>query len=95
MGIKEAYQQKMNAQLQEWQQKIDLLKSQADKAEAEQKIKYYEQIESLRAKQVAVHEKMDELRTAGEGAWEDVKAGVELAWRDLEDAYERAVSKFK
>lgn len=95
MSMKEAYQQKMNAQLQEWQQKIDLLKSKADKAEAEQKIKYYEQVESLRAKQMAVHEKLEELRNASEGAWEDVKAGVELAWHDLEHAFERAVNKFK
>ena len=95
MGIREAYQEKMHAQLDEWQQKIDMLKSKADKAEAEQKIKYYEQIESLRTKQQALNEKLDELRTASESAWDDVKAGVDLAWHDLEHAFERAVNKFK
>lgn len=95
MGMKDAYQQKMNAQLEEWQHKIDALKSKADKAEAEQKLKFYEQIESLRTKQMAVHEKLEELRTASESAWEEVKAGVELAWRDLEQTFERAVNKFK
>lgn len=95
MGLKEAYQEKMSSQLEEWQNKIDLLKSKADKAEAEQKIKYYEEVESLRTKQMVVHNKLDELRSASESAWEDVKAGVDLAWRDLEDAFERAVNKFK
>jgi len=95
MGIKEAYQDKMNARLREWQGKIDVLKAKADQAEAEQKIRLYENIESLRMKQQHVHEKLDELHSASEGAWEEVKAGVELAWRDLQDAIGRAVEKFK
>lgn len=95
MGIKEAYQDKMNARLREWQGKIDILKARADQAEAEQKIQLYEKIESLRLKQQHVHEKLDELHSATEGAWEDVKAGVELAWQDLQTAFERAVDKFK
>ncbi len=69
--------------------RIDVLKAKADQAEAEQKIKLYENIESLRTKQQHVHEKLDELHSASEGAWKEVKAGVELAWRDLQDAIER------
>lgn len=95
MAIKKAYQEKMEAQLKEWQTKIDALKAKADRAKAEQKIKYDEQIESLRSKQQHVREKLDELRSASEGAWEEVKSGVEQAWQDLRNAYERAVEKFK
>jgi uncharacterized coiled-coil DUF342 family protein len=95
MDLKEAYQQKMNAQLKEWQAKIDLLKAKADEAKAEQKIKYYEQIESLRVKQQHVHDKLEELQSASEGAWEELKAGVDLAWQDLKEAVERAREKFK
>lgn len=95
MGMKEAYQEKMNARLREWQGKIDILKAEADLAEAEQKIKLYEKIESLRIKQQHMHEKVEQLHSASEGAWEEVKAGVELAWEDLQTAFERAVDKFK
>lgn len=95
MGMKESYQEKMDAQLAEWQAKIDTLKAKADKAEAKQKINYYEQIESLRTKQQKLQEKLDELRNAGEGAWEEVKAGVESAWQDLKGAVEKATEKFK
>jgi uncharacterized coiled-coil DUF342 family protein len=95
MGLKEAYQDKMHAELKEWQAKIDMLKAKAGKAEAEQKIKYYEQIESLRTKQQQVHEKLDGLRSASESAWEEAKAGVEIAWEDLKLSVERAVEKFK
>ena len=95
MEMKDAYQDKMNARLREWQAKIDALKARADQAEAEQKIQYYEEIESLRTKQQKVQQKLEELRSAGASAWEEVKAGVEAAWTDLEDAAQRAVDKFK
>ena len=95
MELKDAYQDKMNARLREWQAKIDALKARADQAEAEQKIQYYEEIESLRTKQQKVQQKLEELRSAGASAWEEVKAGVEAAWTDLEDAVQRAADKFK
>lgn len=95
MAMKQAYEDKMNARLRELRAKINVLKAKADQAEAEQKIKYYEEIESLRTRQQELHEKLDELRSAGEGAWEDIKAGVESAWRDLQAAFERAAERFK
>ena len=95
MELKDAYQDKMNARLREWKAKIDALKAIADQAEAEQKIQYYEEVESLRTKQQKVRHKLEELRSAGTSAWEEAKAGVEAAWTDLEDAAQRAVDKFK
>jgi predicted nucleic acid-binding Zn-ribbon protein len=93
--MKDAYQEKMAARLREWRANIDALKARADQAEAEQKIKYYDEIESLRTKQQQVQEKLEELRTASAGAWDEVKAGVEGAWADLQDAAQRAADKFK
>ncbi|MGB7932308.1 MAG: coiled coil domain-containing protein [Gammaproteobacteria bacterium] len=95
MELKDAYQDKMDARLREWQAKIDALKARADQAEAEQKIQYYEEIETLRTKQQKVKQKLEELRSAGASAWQEVKAGVEVAWTDLEDAVQRATDKFK
>jgi hypothetical protein len=56
MELKDAYQDKMNARLREWQAKIDALKARADQAKAGQKIQYYEEIESLRTKVTRDHE---------------------------------------
>lgn len=95
MEMKDAYQDKMDARLREWQAKIDALKAKADQAEAEQKIKYYEEIESLRTKQQQMQKKLEELRKASSGAWDEVKAGVDVAWAELQDAAQRAMDKFK
>lgn len=84
MSMKEAYQEKMQAQLDERQAKIDQLKARADKAEAEQKIKDYEQIESLRT-----------LKLDSESAWEELNTEVDLARYDLHGSFERASEKFK
>jgi uncharacterized coiled-coil DUF342 family protein len=94
MNMKNAYQDKMDARLREWQANIDALRARADQVSAEQRIKYYEEIESLRTKQQRVHEKLEVLRTAGTDAWEEVKTGVEVAWSDLQDAVQRARDKY-
>ncbi|MDD3618115.1 MAG: coiled coil domain-containing protein [Desulfobulbaceae bacterium] len=95
MSMKDAYQKKMEAQLKEWSAKIDVLKAKADKAGAEQKIKYNEMIESLRARQGKVREKLDKLRASSGTAWEEVRGSVEHAWDELKNAVERAGKKFK
>ena len=93
--MKEAYQQKMEAQLKEWAAKIGELMAKAEKAKAEATIEYQRQIKELQAKQAVAQEKLEELRKAGEGAWEDLRAGLETAWDDLRSACNNAVARFK
>ena len=95
MSMKEAYQQKLKAQLDEWKAEIDKLKAKADKAEADAQVEYYKQIEDMRVKQKAAREKLTELKEAGDDAWEDLKAGIDSAWNSLGDAVNSAISRFK
>ena len=95
MGMKEAYQQKLEAQLDEWTADINKMKAKADKADADAQLEYYKQIEELRSKQETAQEKLEELKEAGEGAWEDLKTGVELAWSSLGEALKSASSRFR
>jgi len=92
---RKAYEDKLDAQLAEWNAKIDLLKAKADKATAEAKIEYYKTIESLQHKQADAKAKLQELKTSGDEAWEDIKAGAEKAWTEVKDAYHDASSRFK
>ena len=95
VGKKEAYREKRQAQLREWKAKIAVLKARADKAKAEQKIRYYETLEALQEKYQRAHKKLEALGAAGEDAWEKLTDGVEAAWQDLREAIERATDKFK
>ena len=95
MKNKEAYRQKLEAQMREWSAKIDLLKARADQAEAESKIEYSDRIEDLRQRKEALQAKLRELQNASDAAWKDIKVGTERAATDLKDALQSAFSKFK
>jgi DNA repair ATPase RecN len=95
MSMKEAYKKKLEAQFDEWKVEIDKLKAKADKAEADAQIKYHKQIGDIRAKQEAVQEKLVELQDSGDEAWEDLKAGLDKAMKNLGDAIKTATSRFK
>ncbi len=95
MSMKEAYKKKLEAQFDEWKVEIDKLKAKANKAEADAQIKYHKQIENIRTKQEAVQEKLVELKDSGDEAWEDLKAGLDNAMKNLGDAIKTANSRFK
>ena len=95
MGLKEDYQEKLEAQLREWSGKIDQLKTAAEKLAADAQVTYHQQIDALRGKQEAAQKKLHELKEAGEGAWEFLKAGIDRAWDELKQGMEGALSRFK
>ena len=95
MGLKEDYQEKLEAQLKEWSRKIDQLKSAAEKLAADAQVTYHRQIDALRGKQEAAQKKLQELKATGEGAWEFLKVGIDRAWDELKQGVEGALSRFK
>lgn len=92
---RKAYEEKLDAQLREWSAQTALLKAKADMAKADVKIDYYKTIEALQHKQDQARTKLQKLKTAGDEAWEDVKAGTEKAWAEVKTAYYDATSRFK
>ena len=95
MEIKDAYKQKMAAQLKEWSAQINLLEAKMENVGADMKIKRAEALHELRAKQRAASEKMKELENASGEAWEQVKATADKVWEDLKTGVADVHSKFK
>jgi hypothetical protein len=95
MEKRKAYEEKLDAQLQEWSAQISLLKAKADNAKADVKIEYYKIIEAFQRKQNEAKTKLGELKKAGDEAWEDVRTGAEKAWAEVKTAYHDASSRFK
>lgn len=93
--MKEAYEKKLQAQLDEWSADIDKLKAKADSAEANAQLEYYKQIEELRSMQDAAVDKLIELKDASDDSWEDLKAGIESAWDSLGNVLNSVASRFK
>jgi len=95
MGMKEAYEKKLQAQLDEWSAEIDRLKAKAESQEADVQLQYYKEIEELRSLQAAANDKLLELKESSDDAWEDLKAGVDSARDSLGQALRSAISRFK
>ncbi|MCW8842631.1 MAG: hypothetical protein OQK00_04365 [Rhodobacteraceae bacterium] len=95
MSMKDAYVQKLKAQMDEWSAQINKLKAKAESKEADAKIEYLEQIDALREEQLEAQKKMSDLQNASETAWEDLKAGVDRSWDSLSSAMKKAMSRFQ
>ena len=95
MSNRDEYVRKLQEKLGEWNAEIDKLVAKAGEVKADAKNEYAEQIASLKAKQTAAREKIEELQTSGESAWDDLKSGVELAWTAMGEAIDSAKSRFK
>jgi hypothetical protein len=95
MSTKEAYRKKLEAQLKQWDEKVDVLTAKAQKASAEARIKYKNELENLKAKRATLQRTLEELGTRSEHAWEDVKNGAEETWAAMSKALERISSRFK
>lgn len=95
MNSREEYIRRMKVKLEEWNIELDLLSDKAEKAAAGARNEFLSQIDALKGKQADTRRKIEELQHAGEGAWEDMKSGVELAWSAMGEAIDSARSRFK
>ena len=95
MSTRDEYIEKLQAKLHEWNEEIDKLAALAGETAGNIKNDYYEQIESLREKQMAARKKIEDLHLSGESAWEDMKSGIEMALTAMGEAIDSAKSRFK
>lgn len=95
MDNKQAYEEKVKAQLDNLNAQVEQMKAKAAEANADAAIEYNKMIDDLTGKRNEAQAKLDEIGKASEDAWEDLKVGFESAWNDLENAFKNAMNKFQ
>ena len=95
MSMKEAYQEKMDAQLKTWGAEIERLKAKAAMAKTDVKVEYEKQLNELRVKHGDAHSKLEELKRSSTAAWEELKTSSEMAFDDIREGLKTAAAKFK
>jgi len=95
MDKKDAYREKLDAQLKEWKTKIDQLESKLSSLSSDAKNELIKEIEDLRKQKTVVREKWNELQKTGGEAWDKLKDGVEKASVELKEKLEKVISRFK
>lgn len=95
MDNKELYQQKLQAQLDEWIAEIDKLKAKASGASADAQLQLNKEIEMLQTRIDEARSKVGELADAGEDAWESVKGSAEAIWNSISSTFSETISRLK
>ena len=95
MEDRKAYIDKMAAKLKEWDAKIQKIETKVATTEADVKAGYRHQIEELHSKKEEAQEKLKKIQEAGEGAWEELKEGIEQSWKIMGDSVKSARDKLK
>lgn len=91
MKTRDEYVAKMKSQLDEMNAQIDKLADKSKSAKKEMQAKYTQQMSDLRAQSSKANAKLDELKKAGDDAWEDTVAEMEK----ISDAFKHSYNYFK
>lgn len=92
---KEAYLQKLQAKLNEWDADIEALKAKASGASADARMELNKQIQELESEQNEMKQRYEKLKTASDDAWNDIRHGTEAAWKRASSSFQKAISRFK
>lgn len=95
MASKDAYRQKLEAQLKEWDAHMASLRAKSAQMSADARIQFENELEKLKHRREAAYARLDELGKRGEDAWEDTKDVTEKVWAELGKSMERITAIFK
>ena len=89
MNSKEAYLEKLEGQLNEWNAQINLLLSRAKETGASDS----EAMSYLQQKKTLAQEKLEKLKKAEEQDWQKLQEEIDDAWSNLGVAIKTAIAK--
>ncbi len=92
MSLRETYEKKMQAQLNELKAEIAELKGKADQAETNLQLEYYTLIDELHLKLETANQKFHLLMQASDEEWDEFKSEFELIWDSLRDLIKSVTS---
>lgn len=95
MKNKDAYKQKIEAELEVVKAKLAEYKAEAKSAAADVRIEYTQHVDELEKMADTINAKLQELEIAGEDKWESLKENLESAWNKLTTAVHETAVKFK
>lgn len=95
MATRDEYVRKMHAKLDEMNAEIDRLIARSGEVEEAGRQEFGRRMEDLRQRRDEARARLESLGQSGESAWEDIKAGTELAWQAIAEAIDSARQRFK
>lgn len=95
MSTRDAYIEKYKARLDLINADITRLEAKANLVKADAKVRYEQELASLRQKRDKANAKFSEIKNASGEAWQSLQHGAEDAWKSISDSVKDAIEKFK
>lgn len=95
MANQDEYIQKMKAQLDQWNAQMAAWEAAARTASTEAKVEWEKQTGILKSRLDDMVFRMEQLRSASSDAWQEIARGADEARKAMQDALEKARSRFK
>jgi hypothetical protein len=95
MTDREAYVQKLKAQLDQWNAEAAKWEAKAKQAQAHMKAEYDRQLANVHSRRDEAMYQMKLLQNASADAWMDMTRGADEAWKNMHEAFGKARSHFE
>ena len=95
MSNRDAYVEKLRAQLDEWNAEVKKWEAKAKGAQADMRIEYEKQLEVFRRQRDQAIEQMHQVQSAAGDAWLELVRGADEAWAKTREAFAKAHSHFQ
>jgi lipid II:glycine glycyltransferase (peptidoglycan interpeptide bridge formation enzyme) len=94
MMNRDEYLAKLKTQLDQWNAEAARWEAKAKDAQAGMKAEYARQLEQLEKRREDALAQMRKVQSATGDAWSEMMRGADAAFKGMQDAFERARSKF-
>lgn len=94
MSARKIFVEKLKAKLDEWNAEVDRLESKAKMIDAQNQARYRATIQEIKAKIQQVERKLTVIKNSSTDAWQDLKEGAEIAWKDFEASVKQVKEQF-
>ena len=95
MTNRESYVEKAKDTLDAIDANISLLEAKAETATGDIEREVRGELIDIKKTKLEAEAKLQELRSTGDGAWEDLKVGAEHAWSSVTQSVDNALQRFK
>jgi predicted nucleic acid-binding Zn-ribbon protein len=95
MSEKQTFQEKLVAQLDEWDMKLAELRSRLKGSKVKIRDESEKQLDTIAGMRAAIEEKLRELQKRSEDTWEDLKEVTAKAFDEMKEELDRVVARFK
>lgn len=89
------YREELERHLTDLDRDLGALEARAKTLTQEARTELEPQLKAFRDQQLALRQRLEALKSASGQAWVDMQAGADAALKELEQAYERAASRYR